>query len=645
MNTDDRSLRILSGVLAALLLVLMGVLSGGAALRESVTVDEVSHISAGVSYLQKLDLRMNPEHPPLPKMLAAIPLVLRGVHADYSHISWTFSDKFLAAFLGQWVFGEMLLEKWNEPRTTLAWARLPMLLVMLALGSILYVYGRRLGGEWGGLLCVSVFVSMPAFLTFGPLVHTDIAVTLFSLLALWKFADVWQEPSRKNILWFALSLACALLSKFTSGVLFFAFVAFGLSLWWRAVPAQPSDKTDAREWRRARWRAVLKGILWAAVFVYVFYFVFSWHQPTTALDGIGSGPAALFLRRLLFPPALYLRGVFWVLLTGMRPTFLLGHAHLHGVWYYFPVVFALKSPLAFLGLLFLSLAAAVSRRWRAGARVPAIEAKFGVHWRVLWMSLIVSTAACMQSPLQISIRHFSVPIALLILMLAPLPRLLRELGARTRFVAALGTAAVLALTAACLFTAVRMYPFYFPYINALSMGRPNYVLLNDSNVDWNQSLPEVKRFAEQHQLQSIALDAYGFSDFTVSVPQARSWNCQRPAAEDAGQWVALSANFILDGHNCEWLMHYPHETLAGGSMFAVQLPAPIPAAGSAGGPPLPSAFREFGGALLDMRGMFTHVYQHPEDLPPTIAWMEDMFQTFRKLKGPPPTIPKFPWER
>jgi len=192
---------------------------------------------------------------------------------------------------------------------------------------------------------------------------------------------------------------------------------------------------------------------------------------------------------------------------------------------------------------------------------------------------------------------------------------------------------------------VRMYPFYFPYINALSMGRPNYVLLNDSNVDWNQSLPEVKRFAEQHQLQSIALDAYGFSDFTVSVPQARSWNCQSPAAEDAGQWVALSANFILDGHNCEWLMHYPHETLAGGSMFAVQLPAPIPAAGSAGGPPLPPAFREFGGALLDMRGMFTHVYQHPEDLPPTIAWMEDMFQTFRKLKGPPPTIPKFPWER
>jgi Dolichyl-phosphate-mannose-protein mannosyltransferase len=645
MNADDKTGRIFSGPIAVLLLALMGVLSGGAALHESVTVDEVSHIGAGVSYLQKLDLRMNPEHPPLPKMLAAIPLVLRGVYADYNHISWTFSDKYFPAFLGQWVFGEMLLEKWNEPKTVLAWARLPMLLVTLALGCVLYIFARQLGGAWGGLLCLSVFVSTPAFLTFGPLVHTDMTVTLFSMLSLWTFAHVWQEPNRKNVLLFAVSLAAALLSKFTAGALFFVLAVFALSLRWRPVPGQPADKAEARAWRRMRWRAVLKGVLWAALFVYAFYFVFSWHQPTDALYRLGSGPVALILRRLLFPPMLYLRAVFWVLVTSARPTFLLGHAHPHGVWYYFPVVFALKSPLAFLGLLLLSLAAAVSRRWWSRTGVAAIEAKLGVHWRVLWVSLIVSAAACMQSPLQISIRHFSVPLALLILMLTPLPRMLRELGARKRYVTALGSVAVLALAATCLFTAVRLYPFYFPYINALGMGRPAYTLVNDSNVDWNQSLPEVKRFAEQHGLQKIGLDAYGFSDFTVFVPQAQSWNCQEPAPQDAGQWVALSANFILDGHNCEWLMQYPYEALAGGSMYVVRLPVPIPPAGSAGGPPLPSAFREFGGALFDVRAVFTHVYQHPEDLPPTIQWMLDLFNTFRKLKGPPATIPKFPWEK
>src|SRR5579863_4808381 len=218
---------------ALVLLLAMGLMSGGAALRESVTVDEVAHIGAGVSYLQKLDLRLNEEHPPLPKILAALPLVLRGVHADYSHISWSFSDQFFQAYLGQWVFGDWLLTKWNNPGPTVAWARLPMLLVTLALGWVIFLCARRIGGDWGGLLCLAIYVGTPAFLAFGPLVHTDISVTLFSLLTLWSFAEIWRDPSRKNSGTFALSLAGALLSKFTAGILFFAFVAFGLSTRWR----------------------------------------------------------------------------------------------------------------------------------------------------------------------------------------------------------------------------------------------------------------------------------------------------------------------------------------------------------------------------------------------------------------------------
>ena len=46
-------------VVAGLLLLLMAALSGGAALRESVTIDEVAHIGAGLSYVQRLDLRLN----------------------------------------------------------------------------------------------------------------------------------------------------------------------------------------------------------------------------------------------------------------------------------------------------------------------------------------------------------------------------------------------------------------------------------------------------------------------------------------------------------------------------------------------------------------------------------------------------------
>jgi hypothetical protein len=255
--------------------------------------------------------------------------------------------------------------------------------------------------------------------------------------------------------------------------------------------------------------------------------------------------------------------------------------------------------------------------------------------------LLVFTGACLLSPLDISIRHFSVPLVLLILLLAPVPRMLGELRGRTRSGAALGAAAIAALAGSCLLTAVRAYPYYFPYINALSLGRPAYALVNDSNVDWNQSLPEVKRFAEQHGQQRIALDEYGFSDPTVPVPQAQLWNCQRPTQKDEGQWVALSANMILDGHNCEWLMQYPHEALAGGSMYAVHLPTHIPAAGSAGGPPLPPAFREIGGAPFEVRSLITHLNQHPDDLPRAIEWLQATFRGWSKSQGPPL---KPPWE-
>ena len=87
-------------LLAAPLLILMAALAGGAALRESITIDEVAHLGAAVSYPQKRDLRLNEEYPPLAKILAALPLVLWGIHTDYSDISWIFSNGWFNAMLG-----------------------------------------------------------------------------------------------------------------------------------------------------------------------------------------------------------------------------------------------------------------------------------------------------------------------------------------------------------------------------------------------------------------------------------------------------------------------------------------------------------------------------------------------------------------
>ena len=44
---------------------------------KSITNDELTHIASGYSYIHEGDFRMNPEHPPLIKEIAAIPLLLR----------------------------------------------------------------------------------------------------------------------------------------------------------------------------------------------------------------------------------------------------------------------------------------------------------------------------------------------------------------------------------------------------------------------------------------------------------------------------------------------------------------------------------------------------------------------------------------
>ena len=591
-------------VAAGLLLAFMAVLSFGAARRESPAFDEVAHIGAGLSYVQQLDLRLNPEHPPLSKALTGLALTLRGTRADYAGPAWKASEDFAGAFLGEWSFGHWVIARWNDAATVLWWARLPMLLFTLALGWAIFRVAARFGGMTGGLICLTVYVSEPVFLAFGPLVLTDIPIAFFSVLTVWTFAEMWQRPQRTQVRRFALCLAGAFLVKFSAPILLLGLTCAGLSMSREAGSA------------KARWRAMGKGVLLAALVVYGVYFAMSWNQPTTELARLGGSMPAMALRRLLMPAAVYLGGAVLVLFSFSRATFLLGRAYPHGVWFYYPVVFALKAAPGFLAL----LAVAAGLSVRARKTVSTIPAELRMHWRTLWVTLLVFAAVCMLSRFDIGIRHFSVPMALLILLLAPMARLA---GSNTQR----GLIAVLA--ASCLVTALRIYPWYFPYVNGLGAGRPAYTLMSDSNVDWNQALPEVERFAERRGLQDVALDSYGISDDVAFVPRSHVWDCQAPAPADAGRWVVVSANMILDGHNCAWLLRYPREALAGGGMYAFHLPGEIPAAGEAGGPPVESERRMFLGMPFDFKAITLQVLRHPETIP---AVMKELMAKFAQTQ-------------
>lgn len=620
---------------AVSLLALMALLADGAARRESVTFDEVAHIGAGVSYLQRLDMRMNEEHPPLAKVLAAVPLVTSGVHVDYSHASWTFSGSgMFKQMLGEWVFGYWLISRWNEPLATVFWARQPMLVLTLVLGIVLFLCGTRLGDRWGGLLCLCAYATMPVMLAFGPLVLTDIAITLFAVLTLWTFADMWRSPSRGTILRFGLALGGALLSKFSAGLLFFCFPAFILSLRWLPIAEHPTEKAELRAWRRLRWRSLAKGSALAALVVYTVYLVLSWNEPTDSLDLIGHNIAAQFLRRALMPPWIYLRGLALFVVVGKPPAFILGHSYPHGTWLFFPILFLLKSPLAFLLLLILALVVGVAAKFHP-ARITVLPQGMEYHWRAVWVFLVVFTGACILSPYQFTIRHFSVPLALLILTLALLPRALHQLRSSGWRPAPVGVWLTVLLALASIMTAVRAYPYYLPFLNSLSGGRPGYDLVADSNLDWNQALPQAEDFVRNRGLTRVLIDPYGFSDPAVYLPEGRFWNCQEATPEDGGQWAIVSANLIRESHNCTWLLQFPHQALAGGSMYAFQLPPVIAAAGTPGGPPLPENYHKFANAPFpgDIRLIWIDCIRDPAQLQSTWDRMMEMGAKMQRQKG------------
>jgi hypothetical protein len=562
--------------LAAGLLLLMALMAGGAALQESVTTDEVAHIGAGLSYVQRLDLRMNVEHPPLIKALSGIVCAAAGIRADYQSLVWETSRLPRNAGLGQWVFGNMVIGRWNQASKTMFWARLPMIGVMLLFGWALYRMGSKLGGPWGGLLVLALYVSTPLFLAIGPLVHTDVAAALFSALTLWQAAEFWRDGARGAWWKFGLALAGGFLSKFSMALLIPASLGFVALMIALPIGGRAHGREAQRLYAKRALAGMLKGFALALLLTYLGYLVFSWNQEAELTPFTGDSAIQAVLRRAAWPVQVYWHGMDVVSAKLSRTTFLMGRFYEHGVWFFFPLMFILKNTLPFLALC--AVAVLMPRLRGSGGEPAAGAGDYAPHWRACWVFLGLFGIVCLLSEINIGYRHFSVPAALILLAFAGLPRRV-EGAAWARWMVA-------ALAIACVGNAAWAYPYYIPYMNQTASVRPNFWWAHDSNIDWNQALPSIEEAAQRKGASEILVQETAADDIRPYIPQGRLWNCQEEGVLDGGKWAAVSATEMTFGHNCLWLMQYPHEALAGGSVYLFRLPSPPPEPGTPGGPPL-----------------------------------------------------------
>jgi 4-amino-4-deoxy-L-arabinose transferase-like glycosyltransferase len=219
-----------SGLAAAGLLGAMFLVMLGSAREDALTMDEPLHLTAGYAYLRFQDARLNPEHPPLLKLLAALPLLPLPLTFPLNHPVWQ-SDA-----PGQ-IWHPFLYEFGNDPHQIAARARLVPMALTVGLGGLLFHWTRRWAGKLPALLTLVCYSCSPTILAHGRLVTTDVPAALGVALAGFAFSRFLAAPSRHAALASGLALGAALLLKF-SLVLLAPFFAALILLWCWLQPAR-----------------------------------------------------------------------------------------------------------------------------------------------------------------------------------------------------------------------------------------------------------------------------------------------------------------------------------------------------------------------------------------------------------------------
>jgi hypothetical protein len=229
----------------------------------SPTTDETTHLAAGASYLGAHDFRLNPEHPPLLKMIAALPL--RGLsvwpaareHEGVQALAplretWSMA---IANPMAQWYFAHHWLfsvrdsalarlgvdalhvpstasltgaDFLNDVTSMFTRARLAMLTLGVLLAIAIFLWSSEAWGIWGGALSALLFCFDPSFIAHSGLVTTDVGVALFFFAAVWFFWRVCRRFSWTNVAAFALCFALANVAKFTALLLVPIVIAIAL---------------------------------------------------------------------------------------------------------------------------------------------------------------------------------------------------------------------------------------------------------------------------------------------------------------------------------------------------------------------------------------------------------------------------------
>jgi 4-amino-4-deoxy-L-arabinose transferase-like glycosyltransferase len=511
-----RLLRIRPALVAALLITIGALRIASTWRTFSDTTDEATHIGAGLELLQYHKYELQPENPPLPRIVMAAAPLAGGMRWPAEGNPYQEAHDLLYAD-GKYGRNLVLMRAGN-------------LLFFILAAVALMGWVRREFGERESLIAVLLFTAQPVILGYSGLATLDTAATAGRAVALVAFSAWLQKPDTARAALLGAGYAFGVLMKFSC--IGYVPAACG------AMYAVRLLRDPERRKERLRGLATLSVVPLVTFVVIWAGYAFTIGRPSDLQPfqeqfGILN---RLVLRHLPastpLPAPHFFRGIAGLLAIshGYFESYLFGRVSTEGWWWYFPAAVGLKTTLAFFALILAGAGAAWSDRARRWAMVESLAGVAAI------------LAVAMPSILDLGVRYV-LPVYIPLTAAAAIGTmaLLDSVRREIRYAALL----FLGLHVAA---SVMAHPDYFPYFNALGGREPGRYLV-DSNLDWGQDVLRLRNAARTLGITRMAI-SLGWHDYdALGFPPQHEVIASR--AEPG--WIAIGEQVYRIGHTKgEW---------------------------------------------------------------------------------------------
>ncbi|MBI2038471.1 MAG: glycosyltransferase family 39 protein, partial [Candidatus Nealsonbacteria bacterium] len=443
----------LTNIIAAGLLIFVFFIFFFSMKDDSLTMDELAHLPAGYSYLTQKDMRLNPEHPPLIKDLAAIPLLfIPNINFPSEIKAWEDDVN------SQWDFGNaFIFHSGNPAEKMIFWGRIPMILILILLGFYIFKIAKEFFGNKVGLLALFLFSFSPTFLAHGRLVTTDVGAATGALIATYYFikalSSAGSPQAKKSVIKAGVVFGLAELTKFSLILLIPLYIFLAL-IWWLTKSRKiiPTLKT-----------LILVFII-GYLALWPVYQYHTWNYPAEKqaqdtkflLSSFNNRPLADSIiwmadKPILRPYSQYLLGLSIVLqrAVGGNTTYFMGQVSRLGWKTYFPIVYFMKETLVFHILTLIAILYAIWLRKKPSFLVFSLLSFITIYWLF-----------SLKSNLNIGVRHL-LPVFpfTFVLVSAGIIKLLKEPYLKIRYVILSG------LIVWQIISVISVYPSFLAYFN------------------------------------------------------------------------------------------------------------------------------------------------------------------------------------